>query len=755
MEHISDAVKKKSNQVPGAAEEISSALLHATDSAAIRSTAGVPSGSKISVGARDTAKSAGSSSVVQGAVSEQSAQKMASSVAPTAAASHRAQSPNDPINSSASAAGEDAAACPEIQADEPKTPPAVSEPIVTEARAAAVAELRARNAAARAQAAELGVKMPVKKKKAPREPIMLSLDRLLLIILLTALSGWLVLAWLLKPSWWYLSTFLVIGAGMGLALSFVYYWNKKTQAETCQSLGVSLGLKGMQYLVGQLPSWLSYTEKEKVEWLNSLVSEVWPFMDRAASAKVKEQVEAVFVEVLRTQKVPIRAIGFQQLTFGEAPFRVENIYVNDKSTKYLELEMDLRWCGDANITLAVEVAGTMGEFSKVCPQITDISVVATTKIRLGPLCDKIPGFAAIMFCFTKQPRIKYRMNMGKALGGSVVSGVVKPFINNILTNQLNALLVWPQRMVIPLPPSFKELYESPEIMRGVMAMGNYQQGMIKIEVIKAEKLLAADWSLRGASTSDPYVELTTDGRYTAKTKVMKKTVNPSWNQTFWLLVQEPQSQEMQVTVSDYDLGSGSEILGRCLVNLAPITATEPNPLTQWYHLGSGDWSEPGGCGKGRGRLQLKIMYRSFHNFGLNESKEATMGVLVVRVTRVSGVSRSRKPTTVFCKFFCNDDNYVTAPVMAKGGEDHVFGVRNSQEFHNVRFDTDVKVTVHERGLGDEELGFIEMPITDIAECQDPNPLTGEPLGGTLVRTLKLEESDRGHIHVVLRYLPYY
>ncbi len=52
----------------------------------------------------------------------------------------------------------------------------------------------------------------------------------------------------------------------------------------------------------------------------------------------------------------IKHIGFKQLTFGDAPFRVESIWVNDDGKHGLELEVGIRWCGDANITLAIEVS---------------------------------------------------------------------------------------------------------------------------------------------------------------------------------------------------------------------------------------------------------------------------------------------------------------------------------------------------------------------------------------------------------------
>lgn len=33
-------------------------------------------------------------------------------------------------------------------------------------------------------------------------------------------------------------------------------------------------LQGLTALLGTLPSWLNYTDKEKVEWLNSVLTEV-------------------------------------------------------------------------------------------------------------------------------------------------------------------------------------------------------------------------------------------------------------------------------------------------------------------------------------------------------------------------------------------------------------------------------------------------------------------------------------------------
>lgn len=53
------------------------------------------------------------------------------------------------------------------------------------------------------------------------------------------------------------------------------------------------------------------------------------------------------------------------------------------------MEVDVRWCGEANITLAIELSA--GEFTKMCPRVTDISFVGSLRIRLEPLLDTLPG----------------------------------------------------------------------------------------------------------------------------------------------------------------------------------------------------------------------------------------------------------------------------------------------------------------------------------------------------------------------------
>jgi hypothetical protein len=116
---------------------------------------------------------------------------------------------------------------------------------------------------------------------------------------------------------------LLWGLAAGLGLSYLHCLNRKRKTEmnevvgvwffgrkgadchacthycpsehllTCSSialrpqLGTTLGLKGILLALGDLPGSVSFAEHEKLEWLNAIVAEVWPFFDTAVCKMIK------------------------------------------------------------------------------------------------------------------------------------------------------------------------------------------------------------------------------------------------------------------------------------------------------------------------------------------------------------------------------------------------------------------------------------------------------------------------------------
>ena len=63
---------------------------------------------------------------------------------------------------------------------------------------------------------------------------------------------------------------------------------------------------------------------------------MWPYYDKAIGVAIKEAVEPM----MEQYKPPglIKKIYFSKLTFGDAPFRIDNVWVEDEGEQHVLLE---------------------------------------------------------------------------------------------------------------------------------------------------------------------------------------------------------------------------------------------------------------------------------------------------------------------------------------------------------------------------------------------------------------------------------
>ncbi|KAJ4730472.1 Calcium-dependent ARF-type GTPase activating protein family [Rhynchospora pubera] len=88
-------------------------------------------------------------------------------------------------------------------------------------------------------------------------------------------------------------------------------------------------------------------------------------------------------------------------------------------------------------------------------------------------------------------------------------------------------------------------------------------GILKIKVIKGTNL-----AIRDFRTSDPYVILTL-GQQKAQTSVMKKNLNPVWNEELKLSVPQEYGP-LKLQVFDQDVLSSDDLMGEAEVDLQPL-----------------------------------------------------------------------------------------------------------------------------------------------------------------------------------------
>jgi len=101
---------------------------------------------------------------------------------------------------------------------------------------------------------------------------------------------------------------------------------------------------------------------------------------------------------------------------------------------------------------------------------------------------------------------------------------------------------------------------------------------VAIYVLEGKNLIACD----KGGTSDPYVKLAIGHNVKAQTKRIDKTLNPKWNETVYLKVQDASKQTLEVTVWDHDTFRKDDFMGQ--VNIQLYEAAQLGDSKKWYPL---------------------------------------------------------------------------------------------------------------------------------------------------------------------------
>lgn len=91
-------------------------------------------------------------------------------------------------------------------------------------------------------------------------------------------------------------------------------------------------------------------------------------------------------------------------------------------------------------------------------------------------------------------------------------------------------------------------------------------GHLRVDVLDAQNLPSADSN----GKSDPYVKFEFNGQEVFKSKTVKKTLNPTWNEFFELPVPSRTSAALKATVWDWDFADKPDFLGAADINLGQL-----------------------------------------------------------------------------------------------------------------------------------------------------------------------------------------
>lgn len=98
----------------------------------------------------------------------------------------------------------------------------------------------------------------------------------------------------------------------------------------------------------------------------------------------------------------------------------------------------------------------------------------------------------------------------------------------------------------------------------------------KFAALKINSFFSSKNCLLFIGTSDPYVKFKLNGRLLHKSKTVHKDLNPVWDETFIVPIEDP-FQSIQIKVFDYDWGLQDDFMGSALLDL---TALELSRVTE-------------------------------------------------------------------------------------------------------------------------------------------------------------------------------
>jgi len=330
--------------------------------------------------------------------------------------------------------------------------------------------------------------------------------------------------------------------------------------------------------VEDLPSWVFFPDKERAEWINNMLKQLWPYVNNYVRRTLFDSVEPMVKDILKGYNLKGFRFDKEHVHLGQIPPRITGIKVyNDKVTsrKEIIMDVDIVFASDLEVVFFLKL---------IKAKISELSVRGMMRIVFTPLVSEIPLIGGIQAYFLSVPEIDY--NLGGVAGALEIPGLSK-IVENIVLQQIRNFIVLPNKFVMPLVQT---------IPKQDLVCPN-TAGVLRVTLIRAKELEQKDVGLGilKKGSSDPYAILTV-GASTYKTSVISNNCNPVWDETYDFPVEVVHGQEFMMEFFDNDDGYDDEFLGRATVRTAAVADRgEIN----------GFWVDLEECTTGKAQISLK------------------------------------------------------------------------------------------------------------------------------------------------------
>ncbi|KAL8152642.1 hypothetical protein V2J09_010402 [Rumex salicifolius] len=329
------------------------------------------------------------------------------------------------------------------------------------------------------------------------------------------------------------------------------------------------------------PSWVVFSQRQKLSWLNAHLTKIWPYVDQAASVLIKTSVEPVLESY---RPIILSSLKFSKLTLGTVAPQFTGISIVEDGDEGVTMELEMNWDGNPSIILAIKTR--LGVALPV--QVKDIGFTGVFRIILKPLVEELPCFGAISYSLREKKKMDFSL---KVVGGDISSiPGLHDAIEGTIRDAIEDSIMWPVRKIIPIVPGdYSDLELRPV-------------GRLEVKLVQARELTNKDLIGKSDPFAVLYVRPIHDKKKTSR--VISNDLNPIWNEHYEFVVEDKSTQNLTVKIFDDEGLQAAELLGCARVHLKDL---EPGKVKDvWLKLVK-DLDIQRDT-KNRGEVHLELLY---------------------------------------------------------------------------------------------------------------------------------------------------
>lgn len=279
--------------------------------------------------------------------------------------------------------------------------------------------------------------------------------------------------------------------------------------------------------------WITDSQFQRVEWLNSLLQKLWPQLSAACDPVLKAKLQPTLDE--HCPKM-LGTITLDRFSLGNISPKIVGVRLFDYTESLVRLDVELRWAGDPSVVVTVGTERVRTPF-----EVSELRISALARIELLDLQPSLPGFRAVSITFMKRPHVEFSLKVARLDIMNI--GPMDYNIAGIVRSQLHQALVesilYPKKVIIPM--------HSGENVDDFYAMNPV--GILYITFMRGTDLKRAN-----VFGSDPYV-LARTMQQEVRTAVKYYSLNPEWNETHDFMVYDRESQTVSLEVFIRDMNN--------------------------------------------------------------------------------------------------------------------------------------------------------------------------------------------------------